>query len=120
MKDNELGRLSEDRAAEYLKTLGYTILDLRWRCPLGELDIVASEDRTLVFVEVKARSSSAYGLPAEMVTKSKQAKVIKAALSYLKAKALRPETVRFDVISFGPGTGPEHIVNAFEANGYTY
>ena len=118
--NGELGRLSEDRAAEYLKARGYSILELRWACPLGELDIVALDGGTLVFAEVKARSSSAYGTPAEMVTKSKQTKVIKAALSYIKAKALRPEAVRFDVISFGPGQEPEHIPNAFEANGYTY
>ncbi len=116
----DLGRLSEDRAAEYLKAKGYRILELRWACPLGELDVVAFDGGTLVFVEVKARSSNAYGFPAEMVTKSKQAKIIKAALSYLKAKALRPDAVRFDVMSFGPGPEPEHIPNAFEAVGYTY
>lgn len=116
----DLGRLSEDKAAEYLKARGYKILELRWVCPLGELDVVAMDGGTLVFVEVKARSSCAYGFPAEMVTKSKQAKVIKAALSYLKAKALRPEGVRFDVVCFGPGPEPDHIANAFEASGYTY
>ena len=117
---SELGRLSEDRAAEFLKSLGYKILELRWRCPLGELDIVALDGDVLVFVEVKARSSVAYGFPAEAVTRTKQAKVIKAALVYIKAKALRPEALRFDVISFGPAREPEHITNAFEARGYTY
>ena len=117
----DLGRQAEDRAAEYLRTLGYKILDLRWACPLGELDIVASDGETMVFVEVRARSSSAYGSPAETVTKSKQAKVIKAALCYIKAKALKPEAVRFDVIGFAGAAGePEHIPNAFEAHGYTY
>jgi len=118
---SHLGRQAEDKAAGYLKTLGYKILDLRWACPLGELDIVASDGGTLVFVEVRARSSSAYGFPAETVTKAKQAKVIKAALCYLKAKALKPEALRFDVIGFAGGAGePEHIPNAFEAHGYTY
>jgi len=119
--NSDLGRQAEDRAAEYLKTLGYKILDLRWVCPMGELDIVASDGGTMVFVEVRARSSSAYGSPAETVTRAKQAKVIKAALSYLKAKTLKPEDIRFDVIGFAGGTGePEHIPNAFEARGYTY
>jgi len=121
MSSSDLGRLAEDKAAEYLKTLGYKILALRWRCPLGELDIVASEGGTMVFVEVRSRSSSAYGFPSETVTKKKQSKVIKAALSYLKAKNLKPEALRFDVIGFAGGAGePEHIINAFEAGGYTF
>mgnify|MGYP001584439775 FL=1 len=118
---SDLGRQAEDKAAEYLKTLGYKILELRWVCPLGELDIVAADGETVVFVEVRARSSSAYGFPVETVTRAKQAKVIKAALSYLKAKALKPEALRFDVIGFAGAAGePEHIPNAFEAHGYTY
>lgn len=116
-----LGRQAEDRAAGYLKALGYRILELRWACPLGELDIVAADGETLVFVEVRARSSSAYGFPVETVTRAKQAKVIKAALNYIKAKALKPEAVRFDVIGFAGAAGePEHIPNAFEAHGYTF
>ena len=117
---NDLGRISEDRAAAYLERLGYKILELRWKCPLGELDVVAADGRTTVFVEVKARSSSDYGSPAEMVTKSKRAKIIKAALCYMKARSLRPDAVRFDVVVFGAGPGPEHIPNAFQACGYTY
>jgi putative endonuclease len=118
--NSDLGRLCEDKAAEYLKSLGYKILELRWTCLVGELDIIASEGGALVFVEVRARSSGSYGMPAETVTRSKQRKVIKASLNYLKAKALRPETVRFDVITFGPGMELQHIANAFEADGYTY
>ena len=117
---NELGRLAEDRAAAYLKALGYKILAMRWSCPMGELDIVALDGGTLVFAEVKARSSFAYGLPAEMVGGRKRARIVKAALSYIKAARARPEAVRFDVISFGPGPDPEHIVNAFDTSGYTY
>jgi putative endonuclease len=118
--NSDPGRLAEDRAAEYLKNLGYRVLERRWACPLGELDIIASEGETLVFVEVRARSSSAYGFPCETVTRAKQAKVIKTALTYLKAKALRPETVRFDIVGLSPGREPEHIIGAFEADGYTF
>jgi putative endonuclease len=118
---SDAGKLAEDKAAEYLKARGYRILDRRWTCPLGELDIVAFDSDTLVIVEVRSRASASYGTPAETVTKAKQKKVIKAALVYLKAKALKPETLRFDVIGFdGDGTEPEHIINAFEAGGYTY
>ncbi len=118
---SDAGLKAEDMAAGYLKARGYKILDRRWACPMGELDIVASDSDTLVFVEVKARASCSYGSPLETVTRAKQQKVIKAALSYLKAKALKPGTVRFDVIGFaGDGAEPEHIVNAFQADGYTY
>ncbi len=118
---SDAGILAEDKAAEYLKTLGYRILDRRWACALGELDVVASDRGTLVFVEVRARASSSYGSPAETVTKAKQKKVIKAALVYIKAKAIKPEALRFDVIGFsGVGAEPEHIINAFQADGYTY
>ena len=118
---SDAGILEEGRAAEYLKAIGYEILDRRWACALGELDIVASDRGTLVFVEVRARASSSYGSPAETVTKAKQKKVIKAALVYIKAKAIKPEAMRFDVIGFsGVGAEPEHIVNAFQADGYTY
>jgi putative endonuclease len=115
------GLPAEDAAAGYLRSRGYKVLDRRWACPLGELDIVAFDSGTLVFVEVRSRSASTYGSPAETVTKAKQKKVIKAALTYLKAKALAPETVRFDVIVFEGGTAaPEHIINAFQADGYTF
>ena len=118
---SDSGLKAEDMAAEYLRARGFKILDRRWACPLGELDIVASDSGTLVFVEVRARASSSYGSPLETVTGAKQKKVIKAALSYLKAKALKPEALRFDVIGFtGDGAEPEHIVNAFQADGYTY
>ena len=118
---SDAGLLAEGKAAEYLIARGYKVLDRRWACPLGELDIVAFDAGTLVFVEVRARSSSLYGSPAETVTKAKQKKVIKAALTYIKAKALKPESLRFDVIGFaGCDAEPEHIINAFQADGYTY
>jgi len=118
---SDAGLLAEGKAAEYLIARGYKVLDRRWACPLGELDIVAFDAGTLVFVEVRARSSSLYGSPAETVTKAKQKKVIKAALTYIKANALKPESLRFDVIGFaGCDAEPEHIINAFQADGYTY
>lgn len=117
---NDLGKECEEKAAVYLAGLGYRILDRGWASPMGEIDIIAMDDEALVFVEVRARSSSAYGSPAETVTGSKQARIIKTALAYIKAKGLRPETVRFDVIGFTADSGAEHIENAFEAGGYTY
>ncbi|MBI4801888.1 MAG: YraN family protein [Elusimicrobia bacterium] len=117
---NSLGKACEDKAALYLRSRGYKIVERGWSSPMGEIDIIALDGRTLVFVEVRARSSAAYGTPAETVGRAKQARIIKTALAYLKAKGLKSETLRFDVIGFTAGAGPEHIENAFEAGGYTY
>lgn len=117
---SDAGLEAENMAAEYLKARGYRVLDRRWACPLGELDIVAADAGALVFVEVRDRASSSFGSPAETVTKAKQKKIIRTALTYIKAKVLKPETVRFDVIGFSGAGEPEHIVNAFQADGYTY
>jgi putative endonuclease len=71
-----LGRLGEDLAVEYLTAAGYKVLERNWRCPAGEIDIVAQEGDCLVVVEVRARSSDAYGTPEESVTPAKQAVLI--------------------------------------------
>ena len=117
---SDLGKVCEDKAALYLQSRGYRVLERGWSSPMGEIDVIALDGKTLVFVEVRARSSAAYGTPAETVTRAKQARIIKTALSYVKTKGLKPETLRFDVIGFTAGAGPEHIENAFEAGGYTY
>ncbi|KAF0125172.1 MAG: hypothetical protein FD189_2090 [Elusimicrobia bacterium] len=84
------------------------------------MDLIAEQGGDLVFVEVKARRGEAYGRPYEAVTRSKQAKIIKAALVYIKSKALRPAGIRFDVVSIKMGSEPELIKNAFDAPGYYY
>ncbi|MBU2573806.1 MAG: YraN family protein [Elusimicrobia bacterium] len=115
-----LGKVCEDKAALYLQSRGYKVVERGWSSPMGEIDIIALDGKALVFVEVRARSGAAYGTPAETVTRIKQARIIKTALAYIKAKGLKPETLRFDFIGFTAGAGPEHIENAFEAGGYTY
>ena len=112
---NGRGAAYEAQAAEFLKSAGFRIIDRNWACPLGELDIVAQKGDTLVFVEVRARSNPDYGSPAESVTRSKQAKLIKAAQAYLKARRPEAESFRFDVIGIVPGREPEHIEGAFDA-----
>ena len=72
------GNKAEDRAAKYLQDNGYKILCRNYLCPLGEVDIIAQKDETIVFVEVKQRSSDAFGGPIAAVTKSKQQKIAKA------------------------------------------
>ncbi len=113
---NLKGAKYEEQAALFLKGAGYRITDRNWACPLGELDIVAEKDGTLVFVEVRARSNPGYGSPAESVTRSKQVKIVRAAQAYLKARRPQAESFRFDVIAITPG-GLEHIEGAFDAGG---
>jgi putative endonuclease len=115
-----VGSRYEELAAAWLAAKNYKVLERSFSCPLGEVDIIAEQGGDLVFVEVKARRSESYGRPFEAVTRSKQAKIIKAALVYIKSKGLRPAGIRFDVVSIKMGSEPELIKNAFDAPGYYY
>lgn len=117
---NKKGELYEEQAALFLKAAGFEILDRNWACPLGELDIIARKDGTVAFVEVRARSNPAYGLPAETVNSSKRAKIIKTAMAYIKARRPKAEAFRFDFIGIVPGQEPEHIEDAFSADGFGF
>lgn len=117
---NKKGEKYEEQAALYLEEAGFEILDRNWACPLGELDIVARKEGTVAFVEVRARSSASYGLPAETVNRAKRAKIIKAAMAYIKARGLRADTFRFDFVGIMPGRAPEHIEDAFSADGFGF
>ena len=117
---NDKGVKYEDQAAAFLAAAGYRILDRNWSAPMGELDIVALKDDTLVFVEVRARSNAAYGTPADSVTPAKRAKLVKTAMAYVKARRPGAESFRFDVIGIVPGSEPEHIEDAFSADGFGF
>ena len=80
------GAWGEDRAAEFLAREGYRILERNYRCPLGEMDIIAREGRTVVFVEVKTRSSERFGPPHAAIGPQKQRRMTAIALYYLKGK----------------------------------
>lgn len=111
-----LGKTGEDRAAIFLQKCGYRILEKNYRCPLGEIDIIALDGSTLVFVEVKTRSSYRYGLPQEAVGYRKQAKLRQLADYYTKHRGIYDVNCRFDVISVMNGAEInkiEHIKNAF-------
>ncbi|PHS12530.1 MAG: YraN family protein [Blastopirellula sp.] len=121
-KPKTLGQRGEDAAARFLKRLGYTILVRSDRSILGELDIVAVDGETIVFVEVKTRVSDSAGLPAEAVDDAKQQKLTRLALAYLKRNDLLEYSARFDVIGIlwpDSSKKPEitHYINAFEATG---
>ena len=113
-----LGKWGEDLAAEYLEAQGYELLARNWRCREGELDIVARAGGALVFVEVKTRSGTAFGEPAEAVTRLKARRLHVLAARWLAAG--RPpgwHDLRFDVISVvrRNGLAPEvlHLQGAF-------
>ena len=106
------GKIGEKLAVEYLKRNKYKILEINYANSIGEIDIIAKQHKTIVFVEVKFRNSANFGLPIESVTAGKQNKIKGVALLYLKEKSLTEEPVRFDVISI-LGEEISHIKNAF-------
>ncbi len=113
-----LGKSGEEKVAQYLKNMGYTIVVVNYRCKVGEIDIIARDDSVLVFIEVKTRSGLDYGFPAEAVTPRKQRQICRAAQWYLTEKQLLDVPARFDVITV-LGLDPEnyqieHINNAFD------
>jgi putative endonuclease len=110
------GDKGEQFAAEYLRKLGYKIVDTKYRAKTGEIDIIAKDKEFLVFVEVKTRRSSAYGLPAEAVNYRKQQKIINTALCFLKQRGMVDSACRFDILEIyleREAIQCNHIVNAF-------
>lgn len=95
---DQLGINGEDRAARHLESAGYRIVARNWRCSAGEIDIIAIDGRDLVIVEVKTRTSTAYGHPVDAVTFRKQRKLRELAVLWLQGYPHRGP-VRFDVIS---------------------
>jgi putative endonuclease len=111
-----LGRTGEELAARHLAGRGYTILERNYRAPYGEIDLIALDGGTVVFVEVKTRTTDAYGAPELAVDLRKQERMVKAALGYLKHKKLHQMPCRFDVVAIS-GAGSEKvelIQHAFE------
>jgi putative endonuclease len=84
-------------AARWYEEHGYVVVDRNWRCRDGEIDLVLTRARLLVFCEVKTRSSDAYGSPAAAVTPAKQARLRKLGMRWIDAQQMRPGTIRFDV-----------------------
>jgi len=117
---NRKGEPYEEQAVIFLRRAGFEIVERNWACPMGELDIVARKGGTLVFAEVRARSNPAYGTPADSVTPAKRTKLVKTAMAYIKARRPEAEEYRFDVIAIVPGQPPEHIEEAFTADGFGF
>ena len=102
IKDTEkitTGKEGEKIAAAYLKKNGYEIIEINFRCPIGEIDIVAKEKNDLVFVEVKTRKSIELGYPEQAVGMRKQKKMSQLALWYMQKRKIADTNARFDVVA---------------------
>ena len=123
MKHRDVGILGEKLARDFLGKNGYHILETNYHCPEGEIDIIACQEDTLVFVEVRYRATNRYGSGAETVNRRKQERLIATANHYLQGKHHgATQAARFDVISIGPQQGTDQgtdsmlwIKNAFQA-----
>jgi putative endonuclease len=111
------GERGEELAAAHLEASGYRIIERNYRSVFGEIDIVAEEGETLVFVEVKCRRSDAFGPPELAVGREKQKKISRIALHYLSEHRQRHCPARFDVVAvklLPGGARIELIRNAFD------
>jgi len=99
VKRRDTGILGEKLARDFLKKRGYRVLDTNYRCPEGEIDIVARHQDTLVFVEVRARTSSEFGTPEESITPVKKKRLRATALHYGQTHDSLPELWRIDVVA---------------------
>jgi putative endonuclease len=112
----KLGIKGEEIAVKFLKKIGYQIISRNYKTPIGEIDIIAKDGDTVVFVEVKTRESITYGRPFESVNRFKKKKINNVALLYLK-KFRETPPARFDVVSICFVNGKPHcelIKDAFE------
>jgi putative endonuclease len=112
------GRSGEAQAEKFLKKAGLKIIARNVRVGYDELDLIAKQGDTLIFVEVKTRANENFGRPAAAVNRAKRKKLSRAAIHFLKNRKLRPPYIRFDVVEV-IGDKPEirHIQNAFTLEG---
>lgn len=114
---HELGRRGEDLAVKFLRKKGYRIVDRNVRTPYGEIDLIARQGETMVFVEVKARSDLSFGRPEEAVGPTKRRRLIRSARHWLAQNGPPDASARFDVVSVleaGSKTSLEVLPNAFD------
>ena len=115
----ELGIDGERAAERFLRRLGYTIVERNYRCPLGEIDLVALDRRTIVFVEVKTLRRAGAASPFDAVDARKQRQIARAAEHDLAARRLHDRDVRFDVVGVSRAGGDlvcELVRDAFAAD----
>jgi putative endonuclease len=110
-----LGRRGEDLAARYLEQQGLVVLSRNWRCRHGELDLVATDSERLVVCEVKTRSGTRFGLPAEAVDRRKAARIRRITQAWLAAHQVHWCEIRFDVLAVLAEPGAPVTVQHYEA-----
>ena len=111
-----LGDAGEDLVARWYADAGYRVLDRNWRCREGELDVVVARGPVLVFCEVKTRRTTAFGIPAEAVTTTKQRRLRTLAMRWLdEHPAARARTLRFDVASVLAPRDGDPVIDVIEA-----
>ena len=109
------GKYGEKLAADYLKKHGYSILERNYKMPCGEIDIIASKDRCISFIEVKSRWTLANGMPSEAVNRARQRRYINAANAYIASLKYPDVDYRFDVIEIVGDEEVNLIEDAFRA-----
>ena len=99
MQRRNTGILGEKYARDFLKKRGYRILETNYRCPQGEIDIVARHKDSLVFIEVRTKTSLEFGTPEESITRTKRDRIRSAAFQYQQAHTDLPQQWRIDVVA---------------------
>ena len=107
------GTKGEEIVRDYLKKQGMKILEKNFRVKIGEIDIIAKERNTLVFVEVKSATNVNFGNPLYWVTPKKQKRIIRVSQWYLMNKGLQNTSIRYDVVSVNPDRKVCHVRDAF-------
>ncbi|MCL2797812.1 MAG: YraN family protein [Firmicutes bacterium] len=116
MSNQVKGKSGEKTAEKFLKKKGCKVLHRNYKTNLGEIDLIVFDKDTLVFVEVKSRSGTLFGTPAEAVTHFKRTKINQVAAQFLTRQSMRDVPVRFDVVEVYLNEGRvEHIENAFDS-----
>lgn len=115
----EKGQKGEALARRFLEKKGHTVLACNYKRKTGEIDLITRDRQTIVFTEVKLRTSTGYGLPSEAVTPAKQKRIVRTAMYYLAEYGLSSCDLRFDVIEVLKKDGSwyvRHLENAFAGN----
>ena len=99
----DLGAAGEAAAADWYRNNGYEVVETNWRCRQGELDLIVRKGRILVFCEVKTRTTDAFGVPAEAITREKRDRIRRLAAIWLEDAPFRAREVRFDVVAILDG-----------------
>lgn len=94
-----VGKKGEEAARYLLEEKGYRIIETNYRCPLGEIDLIAAEGKTIVFVEVRTKTGMAFGSPEESINTEKSRRLYRLAQYYLKVNSKNEHPVRIDLVA---------------------